>query len=806
MDELEENGNKRNWGLLLTGDTLPFFALIFPLIVVLSITALSFGSILTGIKWINTHWCQFFINYVIAFSLTNIPALVFKKRLYLITSLTIGALLCCLSYISYIKSAMRGEPLSLLDYKLIGEATNISKEFDFSYFTPLIILIILWVVIALLISIFVKISANYKNSLLYGIISLVILGTSSLLNIEGLAKLRIDIPADLSWSHDENGFLLANLIETKFIAIPKPKDYSKKSIEAVYKKMKKQNVTVTNQKNVKPNVIFVMSESFEDLKQIDNLKLSQENIPNFKEISRNTINGFIEVPGIGGGTANSEYEVLTGLSRRFIPNYNVPYNPYNTYIYNPIPSLADTFSDMGYRTTAIHTYESWFYRRNIVYRYLGLDRFTSLETLTKQPELESDFPKDSEVNRLIKEQLNKTKEKDFMYVITMELHGPYNDKNLSAYPIKVLSKVNDHSRKVIENYANIQYDVDSHIKELVDQLKNFNEPTILIYYGDHIPPFGNDVYKDIGFNIFGDKGNKTPIFIWSNYQTLSGKINLDSNMLGAYVLNLLGMKQNLYMDYLYTFSQNSPHTVKATDKKMYHDFALLQYDIMHGKQYIYDFLGKPKISKEYSIGDPIQIVNTSAIEKKNGYIVHFSGKGIGWLSNLVINNKNNEKVKIISSEDDNMTILIPNDAIKSNDPINFRIQLKDSRGQLIKQSKKISYKHFMDVLNQSNVSNWTTIPLSDKDWEVFTRTNDYTVIRTNVDTLYTHYFVDKDGKVLPRQNADVMNKADQTDIYMNGYLYVTISNTESNWSANVTNTDIQKFLNDKNYHFTIFND
>src|SRR5690606_15893724 len=108
-------------------------------------------------------------------------------------------------------------------------------------------------------------------------------------------------------------------------------------------------------------------------------------------------------------------------------------------------------------------------------------------------------------------------------------------------------------------------------------LSNIEEPTILVYFGDHIPPIGNQLYQKLGFDIYGEKGKKTPVLIWSNYTRFKDKIDIDANMLGAYVLDLIGYNQYPFMNYLSLFSKQYPHVDSSVDDEWYNDFALIHY-------------------------------------------------------------------------------------------------------------------------------------------------------------------------------------------------------------------------------------
>lgn len=772
---------------------IPF---ILPLFYLVTIIILNRGGFEKGIDWIFLNFRLFFYSYVLLFSLMNIFLLFFKGKGFLIISHLIGFILSILSYISYVKTELRGEPLSILDFTLIAEASNITEGFGFHYYIPAIIVLIISL-IGILLSFFYKQKLHKKESYIIGLISMLVLLSGYLMSIDTLSsRLKISIPADVSWNHDQNGFLIATLIDTKFTKIPKPEGYNRAKMEEIYQKMieslpEEQNISI------RPNVVFVMSESFWDIKQIGNLYLSEEPIPYFKKLSEEQIGGTIDVPGIGGGTANTEFEVLTGLSRRFIPNYNVPYNPYNTYVNGPLYSLAHIFRNEGYISTAIHPYQSWFYRRNIVYKHLGFDRFYSFETLPNRPRYEGGFVNDGIVNKMILDTFQETEERDFIYVVTMEGHGPYEDKVLSENSITVKNNLDETERSIIENYANLMADTDRYLKELTVSLSNIEEPTILVYFGDHIPPIGNQLYQKLGFDIYGEKGKKTPVLIWSNYTRFKDKIDIDANMLGAYVLDLIGYNQYPFMNYLSLFSKQYPHVDSSVDDEWYNDFALIHYDIMHGKKYLYEWLGEPTYSPNYSLGEPLKIKHAQWVNKSDSKWLVIHGSGMNFQTKLVVDD---ETINPVAAGFRSVAFSFPNDMELSKSE-KMRLQILDSREKVVKETSFT----VNDITNKDSLETkyWVTMDLSQYDWEVFMKKENITIVRANINQLDNLHFVLKNGQLLDFMSADDMNSPDLSDIYVNGYLYISISNSEANFSESPSNEEIISYLSKMNYQLVL---
>lgn len=777
-----------------------FVMLFLPLLFFIVVEIIHRGGISEGIVWIINNPIESLFNYAIAFSLINILLVITGTKAFFILAGLLFLILAALAQISFSKIDLRGEPLTILDFRLLREAANIAGVLDFRYFLPIITVTVVLLICSAIILPFVKMKISKPFRLVVTVVCLGILFFGYESDINTLAKMKVNIPADVSWNHNENGFMLATLVDSKFLKIPEPEDYSKETIEEVYKRMlKKTQGYAKRGPKEKPNVIFFMSEAFWDVKEGLNLPLNKDPIPNYRSIAGNTLSGFIEVPGIGGGTANTEYEVLTGLSKRFLKDFSTPYNPYNSYIHGPIQSLARIFGEMDYQTTAIHTYHSWFYRRNEVYKHLGFDRFISLEGLLEEPKMEGAFAHDSEVNRLIIDEIKKTPERDFIHVVTMQGHGPYTDLKIPDRGIEINMRLSDTSTKTIKNYLNLMGSVDESLLGLVTHFKEFPEPTVIVFYGDHIPALGNEVYKELGFNIYEAKGRKTNMFMWSNYANFSGEVDLDANMLGAFVLNKIGLADDLYMNYLYKFFEQAPHTIDNQNSEMYHDLELLQYDIMHGKQYFYEFTEKPEVKKEFAIGYPMKLERAQATEFKNGYIIEVVGEGIPWMSAVYLNEN---KISTEWLNDKTAFITLTKDQVLKQNVFDLKVKVIDSREKVVKESNVLSYKSIKDIpKNKSKETIWNRLKLDGSlEWELFSQNQDYTVVRIDLKLEEGPYFVEKNGLLLMDKNADKIDDKDFSDVYENGYLYISIDNKESGWSGKATTHQIKEYFDKREYY------
>jgi phosphoglycerol transferase MdoB-like AlkP superfamily enzyme len=781
------------------------FLLIISTGMIFIIEGIQRSSLNNAFLWVNRNFYLFSINSLIMFSILGIPLFFLKEKLYLIICTIICFIILALSYISQLKISFRGEPLTIVDIKLLKEGLNIVSYFNFKNLFPIILCCVLLIVLLYLIFYYGKLNTDKKHRNIISISGILFLTILYSIGFNKTTNFNITVPADVYLNYEQNGFLLGILIDEKFQKIPKPKEYSYNAINEIYNKSN-NSLSYDNSKN--PNIIFIMSESFWDPKLLDNVEFTDDPIPFFRKMQNDGLSGKITVPGIGGGTANTEFEVLTGITKRFIDGYNGPYNPYNTYINKPIKSLASILSDNKYESTAIHTYSSWFYRRDNVYKLLGFNKFIPMETITHKPIFSGRFIDDIELNNMIINTMNETSERDFIYTVSMQAHGPYDDIEVLNKKLKINSKLSEKSTKVIENYANLINQTDEDLQNLINTLENFNEPTIVVFFGDHIPAFGRDVYQETNFNLSLNKAAyETPFFIWSNDKELNvhirnqitNKVNMDANYLGAYVLNLLNCKTDVYMNNLYElYKQNS---IMDIDNKnpLYSDIKLLAYDVLHGNQFLYDISGYPKENNRYMLGYDPKCNNVIISENDENYIIDALGSNFTWMSEIYINGN---RCKTIFKDSNRLTTFVSKNSIKRDKKFQLQVRLYNSRNKLINCSENLNYS--FNELYQTSAKKvddyWKTIVLNGTyNWELFDKREGFKIVRAKIDISQVPNYVKGNNTILEDYNADSIYKPNQSNIYNNKYIYISVSDKDSNWKDNISNEDIKQYFRHNNY-------
>lgn len=235
----------------------------------------------------------------------------------------------------------------------------------------------------------------------------------------------------------------------------------------------------------KPDIVIVLSESFFPLKQFSTLRFTRDVTPNFSAAFK-TSGAKVAVPAFGGGTANVEFELLTGLRMAFLPTGAVPYMQYIR------QSLPDSFpallKQQGYRTTAIHPFYKTFWNRTNVYPLLGFDRFIDQADFQTTAAIRGPFISDAAMVEKITSTLDDgVGPPQFLFAVSMENHGAYADpQRYQQRTVRSIGAPTDEMRVVLDNYAEGLRDADVSFARLSELVKRRQRPTILIFFGDHL--------------------------------------------------------------------------------------------------------------------------------------------------------------------------------------------------------------------------------------------------------------------------------------------------------------------------------
>ena len=434
-----------------------------------------------------------------------------------------------------------------------------------------------------------KAGSRPVNGLLQTLISIaVVIGMTVAVNVTP------SIPSHLSEmkkSYEEYGFLYCFSQSVFDRGIEEPEEYGEDTVRSILSLI--DDKREQTDRSALPDVIFVQLESFFDINEMTALGLSYDPIPNFTALKKSCISGRLTVPGIGGGTANTEFEVITGMELDYFDTGEFPYD--TVLKKKTSESYASMLGSLGYSTHAIHNHEGSFYDRDLVYPNLGFDTFTSIEYMNGYDTTSLGWCKDKALTAEILRCLDSTEEKDFVFAVSVQGHGRYPDEFRPEEGLTVESVTDPVARAHVEYYIQQIHEMDGFIRELTDTLTGRGTPAVVVFYGDHLPSL------DISENQLtpGRTLYNTDYVIWSNRPLQGEDEDLSTSLLGAKAMEAAGIHEGVF-NALHQYFRNS----NAHSEWMH----LLQYDILFGDRLAFG-TGDPHFNhKDMRLGvDPILI-------------------------------------------------------------------------------------------------------------------------------------------------------------------------------------------------------
>lgn len=540
-------------------------------------------SLLRGLRLIINSPLNFFFNTLIIFALYSIMYLV-KRRVFIYELVTL--IFITVASVSRCLMSYRTTPFNASDFRIIRSAISIIPV----YLDPWeIILISVAVIIAvtLLTFSFIKCrqaKTSIKYTSLITAVSMLFAGVSTMLYLQ--FRVDSDHFSNLPNAYKSYGFNICFFCSIFDQGIQKPKDYSVQNVENMLdtisesiKDKTTDTITVSNIEEQKdPNIIFIQLESFYDVNKIEGYTYSKNPIPIFTALKQSNPHGLFRVPSIGAGTANTEFEVLTGME---VACFGVAEYPYYSVLQDgTCESLAYNTKAHGYTAHAIHNHKGTFYDRNKVFSNLGFDTFTSIESMPDIRRNRRNWAKDSMLTRQIRLALESTPDSsDFIYTISVQPHGRYpgsweSYENLldGESPGITLSGNDENTENAgFTYYLNELHECDTFIGAVISDIINYGEPTILVLYGDHLPAFTVQNWTLTDGDYY-----TTDFVIWNNFGMDFSDVpsELSSYQIGAYILGKLGITDG---------SMNKLNqTYIGTDTDYSSEREMLEYDLLYG--------------------------------------------------------------------------------------------------------------------------------------------------------------------------------------------------------------------------------
>ena len=438
------------------------------------------------------------------------------------------------AYANGVKTILRQDPLIPSDLSVITEVGSILSSYDEKYMELAIAAVFAIVVICAAAFIFFKKSDSLTGKkriagsaacfiLFAGLLNTVYADSAlyGSFGVEGNIYFKVN-------QYMSKGFLYSFLYDVNNLNVEKPGGYDRTEfVKASSDTQESEN----GDDSVLPNIIMVMSEAFSDVSNSDFLSFDGFDDPlefyNDFISGDDVVSGHIVVPNFGGGTSDTEFDVLTGCSTKYIESTQVSYN----FVRSPIESLPRMLEKAGYDTLAIHPGYGWFYNRTNVYENMGFDDFLYLENdFDPETQNKGGYISDEVTAASIIENYEKHVESSddplFEFCVTIQNHGPYEEK-YGDLETNFTTDIylTDEEKAIYSGYFEGIDDADAQIETLIDYFEDRDEPVALVFFGDHLPGFSNGLTYfsqfrpdiDINGNPYQRlKVYETPYFIWVN--------------------------------------------------------------------------------------------------------------------------------------------------------------------------------------------------------------------------------------------------------------------------------------------------
>lgn len=558
---------------------------------VLIIESCSRRSVTGALAFAGSHTFAFLFNSLIIFASLTVVYL-FRRRALM--RIIISSIWLLLGIVNGCVLSQRVTPFGFTDFKCISDLMSMTNTQYFSRSQAICVVILLSLLTVFLVILAFK-GPKFQGQphrprsvIMCGVMCVIMSAATSLAQD---ANWMASYFSNIAQGYSDYGFVYGFSSSVMDRGMNKPQDYSRQKIQRIEAdvaraKQKKASFHVADSDNVvsdatdnkQPNIICVLLESFMDPAEINFLKTSEDPVPNFRSLSKNYTSGYLTVPVIGAGTANTEFEVLTGMNLRF---FGTGEYPYKTILKKTnCESIASDLSDIGYGTHVVHNNGGNFYSRANAFSQFGFDSFTSKELMNIQEYTPlGSWPTDDILIRETEKALDATPDQsDFVYTITVQGHGAYpSEKILTDPEIRVSGAETEEKNNQWEYYVNQIHEVDKFIGNLTDMLSKRDEKTIVVLFGDHLPTMGLTEADMKSGNIF-----KTQYATWNNFGMKKKDADLTAYQLLAYATQQAG----IYEGTIFTYHQTSRY--KTDDQAYQNGLENLQYDILYGKRYCYN--------------------------------------------------------------------------------------------------------------------------------------------------------------------------------------------------------------------------
>lgn len=638
--------------------------------IVFVVEILSRRDFLSACSFVGGHTGAFLFNAFIVFASLSLVYL-FRRRAFF--RIIISGFWIILGIINGCILSNRVTPFGFTDLKCINDLFAMNNTNYFTAEEATIVVIGLGLFALFCAVLFIK-GPRYQGRIhkivvLASIVSVMFIGLPVTTSAAQNANVVASYFSNIAQGYENYGFIYGFSSSVVDRGMSKPDDYTEEHVAEITDKVDstKQETTVT--KDDAPNIICVLLESFCDPDEIKFLHYNDDPIPTFHKLEENYSTGYLTVPVVGAGTANSEFEVLTGMSMQY---FGTGEYPYKTILKKTdCESTAADLASIGYGTHAVHNNGGNFYSRVNAFSMMGFDTFTSkelmnIQTYTPNGSWATD---DILVDETIKTLDSTPNQPDFTYTITVGTHGDYPKEQVIENPKYTANGAFDEeTRNQWTYYINQLNEVDTFMADLIDKVSKRDENTVIVFFGDHLPTMGLQDSDMRSGDIY-----KTKYVTWNNMGLEKQDADLYAYQLMASITNSVGIHEGTILNY---------HQTQMNSSDYLDGLENLQYDILYGDRYCYNGEDKYPATDIVMGIDPVTV--DSATNSIGDSEVIIRGSNFTKWSKVFVNGS---KVNTIFSGPN--CLIISKDAISDGDTL--QVNQMGSNNTVFRSSNTLTY-------------------------------------------------------------------------------------------------------------------
>ena len=548
------------------------------MVVVFLVELASRWSIISSFNFIAKTPLVFIYNSFIVFASLTLVYL-FRRRAF--ARIILCSFWIIMGIVNGIVLSNRVTPFGFADLTVISDLLTILD----TYISPLmmvliIIAAIIFALICTIIYIHGPIFRGKQRRLLslISILSIIFIAIPATTSVAQEKNIVASYFTNIAQGYKDYGFVYS--FSSGFInwGMKEPKNYDEAVIDALMQAVESEKAVTTVTTENGPNIITVLLESFVDPNEFNFMTYSQDPTPFFHYLEDNFTSGYVIQPVVGAGTANAEFEILTGMRLHYFGTGEYPYKTVLKEVEN-CESIASYLKSIGYGTHAVHNNGGNFYSRVNAFSMMGFDSFTSKELMDITEFTPNEgWAEDCVLAKETMKTLTSTEGPDLTYVITVGQHGVYPEEPVIENPYcEIYGLATEEETNAWTYYMHQANKTDQFMQELVTYLEALEEDTIVVFWGDHLPTMGLEDDDMVSGDIY-----KTKYVTWNNFGLEQNDKDLYAYQLMADIFDQVGIHEGTMMAYHQTQKDNPNHEAYLNGIEQ------LQYDILYGERYCYD--------------------------------------------------------------------------------------------------------------------------------------------------------------------------------------------------------------------------